>query len=511
METFGGVYEVEATPYSPDETTEQTPDETTEQADAAPQAGAASQLAMAEGETRYTRVSELLDLESDGTTTQTVIFWLEEPNSMSVVGQLETAVADGQVQSDEQWGQLREQLVAQNATAGQQAQAPLAAAISAGGGTVVYQCGGYCLTATVSTPLLNELLLAFPQIVRVDPQPTAVDDAIWGTEMVAGSQLEQFSYRVDADTGLIYDGSGVHLYQIEPGFPQASHRGFLDRPGGPNRLTQRLQCFNTGCTVASTTVSGASHATQVAGLLMGDLTDGQDARIALASQRRMLSGYSHESLLRSYWVSNGTIAALDHLRANLQGPGPLLNMSASLLADNKPLDPECEGQDASSKASDRAFEAGIAFIKSASNFLHAEKPMDCQVGAPGSAVGVFTVGSHTFSQMRTHQLPGYRFHERADYGEANVRGDPLAVDSARGGVGDLNNPVSFNLNEGAGRSIISLTAFGCRLGLFDVSGNYSISNCGTSFATPTVTAFAADFQEFFRAEHGSLTRSASSA
>ena len=52
--------------------------------------------------------------------------------------------------------------------------------------------------------------------------------------------------------------------------------------------------------------------------------------------------------------------------------------------------------------------------------------------------------------------------------------------------------------QGVNRSIIAVTAYGCRDEMFDTGGGYSDSGCGTSFAAPTVAAAAVDHVDFYK-------------
>lgn len=69
-----------------------------------------------------------------------------------------------------------------------------------------------------------------------------------------------------------------------------------------------------------------------------------------------------------------------------------------------------------------------------------------------------------------------------------MRTSPIDVVSARGGT----------TTEGGRRSIIDLTGFSWRVGLFDISGGYDNASFGTSVATPTVTGAALDFIDMYK-------------
>ncbi len=132
----------------------------------------------------------------------------------------------------------------------------------------------------------------------------------------------------------------------------------------------------------------------------------------------------------------------------------------------------CSGQSVTDEIINDLFEAGTVTFFAAGNNGHSSTT-DCVVEEPGSALGAFVVGAH----------------DSAD--EADVRGGAIESFSDRGGTTD----------EGF-RSIIDLTAAGCRLNGFTTGGGYGPTGCGTSVAAPTVAGAAADFVDWYKTVYG---------
>ncbi|MBN2722940.1 MAG: S8/S53 family peptidase [Deltaproteobacteria bacterium] len=149
------------------------------------------------------------------------------------------------------------------------------------------------------------------------------------------------------------------------------------------------------------------------------------------------------------------------------------------------LDPLCKGEDSLSRDANDLYELGIPVFAAAGNDCHYvgqcnenfyyTDTHDCVVDSPASAMGVFTVGAH------------------GEYlkGEEGVRIGDIAEYSSRGGT----------TTEGKGRTIIDITASGCRDYHMDINDNYYYDpehyQCGTSFATPTVAAGAAMILDWY--------------
>ncbi|WP_437625672.1 S8 family serine peptidase [Sorangium sp. So ce1151] len=136
-------------------------------------------------------------------------------------------------------------------------------------------------------------------------------------------------------------------------------------------------------------------------------------------------------------------------------------------------------ESAYSRDANDLYENGILLVKTAGNTGHSSAS-DCTIGSPGSAIGVFTVGGHGNSYYGT---------------ETNVRSGEVLSYTSRGGT---------SLSEGKNRSIVDVTAYACRMNLFDMSLGYSAPACGTSISAPTVTAGAINFIDYYKDSHSNL-------
>jgi hypothetical protein len=351
------------------------------------------------------------------------------------------------------------------------AQTAVSLDIRALGGIMMASCDNMpCLYARLEAGKVNELS-EHPGIVTIGLASPVVEDAFIGGNLVGrGSQIRQY---IDAG----YDGenatnSDIRFAVIENASYHDEHLGFKDGSGTGTRILDRFNCSGVSC--ASTTnfaVPTDDHATYVAGILFGDLRDGQDPLYPNATDRVERSGHAPESLGLLYrntpGTSTGLIKALDHVRGLATKP-PVVNLSLSVEEDLA-----CKGQTASSHAVNNLFQAGTLVFKSASNTGHASAS-DCTVGSPGAAIGAFTVGAHGDSWEGL---------------ETDVRTDVISTESARGGV---------SLAEGSFRSIIDLTAFGFRTFLYETPSGYNNASHGTSLSTPTVAAAAIDFIDMYK-------------
>lgn len=311
--------------------------------------------------------------------------------------------------------------------------------------------------------------------------PGTRDAEIVGTQVLQGSQIKQF---VDAG----YDGefaanTDVPFAVIEFDDYRDEHFLFRDTSTNGARILSRTTCTSASCTSLlnfpnpSTSVFTNAHATIDLGIIMGDLRDGQDPGQVTPVARVDRSGYAGEAwghLYKTTASAGGMQRALDDV-LTVAPIVRVVNMSLSAYSD----DPKCTGQTPLNRDLNDMFELGTLVFKSAGNSGHASAS-DCTIGSPGAAIGAFTVGAHGNSEIGT---------------EGDVRGAKIFGSSARGGAGD----------EGALRSIVDLTAFGYRSLLPWIAANDSYLTIagGTSFATPTVTAAAINFIDFYKRANNS--------
>lgn len=342
------------------------------------------------------------------------------------------------------------------------------------GDATVHRCVNIpCMSAQMKLEMVKELS-GHPGIVSISLVSPLVNDAlIAGNLVMRGSQLRQY---IDAGYDGEYGASpDIRFAIIEKESYHDEHLGFKDVPAAGTRILDRFNCTNASCTqTLNFPLPSDDHATYVAGLLFGDLRDGQDPAYTGLNTLNQIerSGQAPESLGLLYRTSTGDSTglkiALDHIRGLANKPR-VVNLSLSV--DGEDL--SCLGQAPSSLAINALFQSGTLVFKSASNTGHS-LASDCTVGSPGAAIGAFTVGAHGNSW---------------EGAESDVRTDTLELDTARGGV---------SVAEGVNRSIIDLTAFGYRAGLYESPSGYDNASHGTSLSTPTVAAAAIDFINMYK-------------
>ncbi|XXT22777.1 S8 family serine peptidase [Sorangium sp. So ce429] len=408
----------------------------------------------------------------------TVLIRLEKLTRGALMDEIERAVAYGEIETTADYRAKRAELLARRRYEIAAAQAPVIEALRALGGKVTYRCEHLqCLTVRMPLAAVRSLSQR-PEIARMDLDAEEAPDAdINGTLVLSGTQLAQF---VNAGwDGERTEGSSddVRVAIIEQAGPDDEHPGYReDSSSRSTRISSRYECTSSGCAAVSNFTIESNHATLVSGIVMGDLRDGQASGLT-ASQRVAYSGYAGEA--RAYMYGNGglnrgTRMAFDHM-IGLEHPPSIVNYSGGSAAD----DPSCLGESALSRDANDLYENGILLVKTAGNTEHSSVS-DCTVGSPGSAIGVFTVGGHGNSYYGT---------------ETNVRSGEVFSYTSRGGA---------SLSEGKNRSIVDVTAYACRMNLFDMSLGYSAPVCGTSISAPTVTAGAINFIDYYKDSHSAL-------
>nr|VFK61137.1 MAG: Subtilase family [Candidatus Kentron sp. TUN]VFK70091.1 MAG: Subtilase family [Candidatus Kentron sp. TUN] len=393
---------------------------------------------------------------------------------------MEKAAAEGKIRTKADHKRERERLLGERKSKIRDAKNSVLNAITGLGGEVLHNPKNlHSITARIPANAIDNLANR-RDVARIDlnlPDQDEVD----GSHMIEGHQIKQF-----IDDG--YDGgSGTDIVfaQIEINGADDEHVGFRDGSGSSDRIKGMYNCYSTDCTSTSNFTSSqeSDHASSVAGIIFGDLRDGQDTGVTSSSERIKRSGYAGEAHGWLYRAGNSasTMHAFDNMADKTGTDKPaVVNMSAG----NADADPDCLGRTDRSKAVNELFESGILLIKSAGNKQDdAPQPpsvTDCRVTEPGSAIGAFTVAS---------------LGSNASSGDTDdVRDATISDFSSRGGTSP----------EGGNRTIVDLAAYGCRTLLFDKNGGYGRSKCGTSYAAPTVTATAINHINFYKEALGSL-------
>ncbi|HMV66517.1 MAG TPA: S8/S53 family peptidase [Myxococcota bacterium] len=263
--------------------------------------------------------------------------------------------------------------------------------------------------------------------------PLVTGPYVNGWEMDNEMQANQFysSGYEGAERVAIVESDANTIFRAHPGFKHGGagpHAPRIDNCGAP---------LAGACTTNPSPSDGDEHATAVASIALGNITDSQDT---MAVNRVPRSGVArHDRGLGIDWDTGWTsvIASYtDPLARYLGDPIKSVNISANMGLD-------CSATSAAAHDADAVFESSVAIFKSASNYEHSSTTT-CTVGSPAGAPGVFTVGAY------------------------RVTGDDEEVinaQSSRGGVG------SSSAN-GASRSII---------GAAQISGNaFPYPNSGTA-------------------------------
>jgi len=196
-----------------------------------------------------------------------------------------------------------------------------------------------------------------------------------------------------------YDGTGQRIGVVESNAAKVfdSHPGFNGRFENCKRGV-----FGNQCNPNSPTV-GKDHPTAVASIAIGSILNNEDPTISPGVARDDRSG-----------VATGATAM--GVTANYQGfmlerlTDPDNEIDLSTHSWSQSNDPTCAGTNSVSRRFNTLFESGQAVFKSAGNTgapgLTADDPDcalpsslgvdDCRVGAPGSAIGVFTISGIEF-------------------------------------------------------------------------------------------------------------------
>jgi hypothetical protein len=360
------------------------------------------------------------------------------------------------------------------------AQDALELAIVANGGTVTHRYTNlYALQATVPASGLH--VLKTSALVRriglsaaIGPVATAT-----GLEVVKGSQIAPaIAGGYDGNNGVATD---ITFAVLEVDAYKDEHPGFKDGVAATTRIAARRHCTAVTCSaVANFGAPATNHATGVAGLIFGDLRDGQDPLVVTSNDRVQRSGYSGEANGELYHLDpngNALLSAYDDL---IFLPTEIVNASiANSKLANPPDDPNCLGRSVLNQTANDLYESGMTLVQAGGNDGHTSATA-CMVGSPGAAIGAFTVGAHGDLGLTS---------------EASVRTAAISSFSPRGGTA----------SQGGNRTIIDITAFGARSLMFDKTGGYTFTDHGTSFAAPIVTAAAINFFDFFhQANPGSV-------
>lgn len=401
---------------------------------------------------------------------QVVMIALRKPPRDTIDNQLVSLMLSGDIESSSELEEWRATLMQERADLIAAVQAPVRSAIETAGGKVTWQ-GKVVFGIDAVIPASALLAVAaLTEVEQIDASSELVENAS-GVGVGKGSQLTQFiNSGHDGENGSLNES---HVAVVESKRLLEEHLGFNEGSGASDRIASMTQCQTSGScfSVNAWSFPTGSHATEVAGLLLGDLRDGQDPTVTNSTERTRRSGYANEARLHMYRAANGTTSlrkSLDHI-ADRDGANKPRIANLSTGGDE---DFNCDGETALSRAANDVFESGTLIVSAAGNQGHSNSS-DCRVVSPGSAIGVFTVGSH-----------GNSINENV----GDVRYGAINTNSSQGG----------STAQGEGRTIIDVSGYGCRKLVFSLDGGYAESGCGTSYAAPTVAAAAVDYESWFR-------------
>lgn len=435
----------------------------------------------------------------------TVILWIrhDDPGRQA---QLDLAMATGAILTredyDEHWDlfaeQRRERILS--------ATTPVVEAIEAVGGVVLARRKALAsITASLTVSAVSMLAdrddVTFIDVPNHIGVPIANNDGLVHQD---GAQIRQFvlnGFTGNGATGGSADDLTVAIIEVndEGGGVLRSfhttHNGYRDSGAGSafrfadGAPTGLWECDDNACDdVPDFSDPPGDHSTQIAGIIMGDFTYPQIPSMPVADRERA-SGFAPEVRAHFYSVLNhedAVVAAFDHIidMPAAQHPPHVINNSYRF-----PGSPICRGNSSIAQSANEAYMAGFAVIAGAGN--EGGSAVSCTIGAPGDAIGSFTVGAHM-----DDDFAGTVLHVRT----ASIFDEPGDVPPSVSGWGG-------NANQGGNRSIISITAAARRSYVLDdqvgpppdfVDGWFqaSPSNGATSYATAVVSAVGIDIMDF---------------
>jgi hypothetical protein len=408
-----------------------------------------------------------------------VIFGLDRRRwraaTISVTHQQELAILEGTATTRADLAQIRTDVVDQWREAGAMAMAPTLEGLVQLGARILYASPlTGSIQATVPGWKLQEILLAHPEIIQLDVPPvwqqedagyaTVVEGPLDGIEVADLLQAKFFYERgyfghYDEYIGVVEE-TADEIYNLHPSFLTAA----LD--------TRVLICGGTGTECDFLDVlDGSSHPTRAASVIASDLMDGQDPNVTGTTARKQRTGIARRVPILAM-ASDSTDRVVDIMSAQAY----LLNQSQTQ------ADTDCQGVNDLCDDWNAMYEAGVALFNAGHNGGHAEED-ECTAFAPATAMGVMASGAYLVTEPPNSI-------------------ETLDVDTPRGGGGDVPS------TDGNERTIIGLltpSGFVYRAEhddsispAYDEDGNYG----QTSASSPSLTAAAALFREWFKDEVG---------
>lgn len=261
-----------------------------------------------------------------------VAFRVRPPtDERDVLRQLEEEVARGQILDWSSYAARREQLKAVKALEVRGELEAVGQSLSAIGVAVETWCENTYCGFAILTPTEIDALAQHDRILRVDLVEGPANVNADAQAVVRGHQVEQFlpenggSQTLNGTTA--YDGENRgstagttdHLAVLmDVNFPDDEHPGFFEWSSlTDSRIYELYDCDYTPCLARTNAAyyTEGRHATQMAGLLLGDTRDEQDNRFGSGLDKEQArSGMAGEALLRAYRApgSSDLIRSFDH-------------------------------------------------------------------------------------------------------------------------------------------------------------------------------------------------------
>jgi hypothetical protein len=413
-----------------------------------------------------------------------VVFGLDRrqwrASTVSVTYQQELAIFSGAATTRADLGQVRRDVVAQWRENGMIAMAPTLEGLARRGAQVLSSSPlTGSIRARVSGSQLEEILLAHPEIVQVDVPPTFAEDA--GYSMVVEGSLDGIEVADLLQAKFFYErgyfghiDEWIGVTEISADQIYNWHPSFLTSTLDPRVLI----CGGTDPAVCDflDAFSGASHPTRVTSIIASDLMEGQDPNVTDTTARKQRTGIARKVPILA--MDSDPTDRVVEIMSDTEELW-LLNQSQTV------SDANCDGVNDVCDDWNALYEAGVALFNSihSSPGAHADPDL-CTARAPATALGVMASGSYLVTDPPNSI-------------------ETLDPQTARGGGGATLFP-----SDGNGRTIVGLltpSGFVYRaehdentVPAYEETGNFG----QTSASSPSLTAAAALFREWFQDEVG---------
>jgi hypothetical protein len=264
--------------------------------------------------------------------------------------------------------------------------------------------------------------------------------------------------------------------------------GFKDSSSGPSRVLSKWLCSTTSCaTGVSPTppaayqfIASAGHATWVAGIIMGDLQQGQDSTVTTTAERIKRSGIAREAEL-IYLAGDSTTAWARALEQASDLDIDFANISAVDLANGSVCNPSYNSGGLNTTIP-LVTNLGMLVVSAIGD--EGFRGSSCNLRYPSTRPQVLSVGGlHTVGAF---SAPSYSSTVLLEQGpNLNTNRGPLSITTVGGHASTASG--------------IGVVAPGARDYVIQMPSGYTDTTTifGTSFAAPAVTGAAAIWKDSF--------------